>query len=672
MARAVQIASLPLAPGQPDPSREDGKRQIALTFESVLTGRQRQTMQARAALLQYCDIKAAQGLTMLAAYETVAREAEACALPPDLQALVPVANDRSGGAARLSARTLRRWATERKKAGTAGVAPQRSREREPAPVWMDAFLRYYARPMKPSIADCLRQWQEDAPTAQLPSYSAVRTALEKLSHHERARGREGRLALKARSAFTKRDTSDLLPGSVYAADGTTWDREVEHPIHGRPFKPELTTVIDAHTRRVVGWSAGLAEGWQATIEALRHACAACIPAIFYSDRGSGYINEKMDGEITGFLARLGVTPMRALPYHSWAKGNVESFQKQWITLAKRAPTYTGRDMDKEARLLAFKTTRREVALFGQSRLLISWADFLGEVGDFIEKYNNRPHRGLPRIRDAQNGVKRNLTPNEMWAKAVAERGFEPIVPAEEEMHDLFRPYEIRMARRCCVQLGTNSYFDMALDPFHEKEVMVGYDMQDATRVWVREIDRTAEGRIPGRLICVASFEGNSSRYVPVSMEQRAMEQRAKGRERRLQAHLAVVQEELRPGVIDAFAQNVNAPHVEIPSLKFDAPRDAALTPLPPQGEDADSVARSVVSEEVTSFAPAAESAREDERPHFTDDAGFAHWLTRHADQATETDRAYARELLSDRTSREMLRMRGVDCEALRAIAVEHP
>jgi len=469
-----------------------------------------------------------------------------------------------------------------------------------------------------------------------------------------------------------------LPGSVYAADGTTWDREVEHPIHGRPFKPELTTVIDAHTRRVVGWSAGLAEGWQATIEALRHACAACIPAIFYSDRGSGYINEKMDGEITGFLARLGVTPMRALPYHSWAKGNVESFQKQWITLAKRAPTYTGRDMDKEARLLAFKTTRREVALFGQSRLLISWADFLGEVGDFIEKYNNRPHRGLPRIRDAQTGVKRNLTPNEMWAKAVAERGFEPIVPAEEEMHDLFRPYEIRMARRCCVQLGTNTYFDVALDPFHEKEVMVGYDMQDATRVWVREIDRTAEGRIPGRLICVASFEGNSSRYVPVSMEQRAMEQRAKGRERRLQAHLAVVQAELRPGTFLESAPGqpnraFDAPHVEIPAL---LKIQESLT------GDAASPARSVVSEEVTSFAPAgeaardacvvglAQSAREESRPHFTDDAGFAHWLTRHADQATETDRAYARELLSDRTSREMLRMRGVDCEALRAIAVE--
>lgn len=685
---------------QPDRAQlasvEDGKRQIALSIEATLTGRQRQTMQARAALLAYCDGLAASGMTQLAAYETAARAANEGALPPDLQALVVVANDRSGGAARLSARTLRRWAADRRKAGVAGVAPQKSRAREAAPAWMDAFLRYYARPMKPSIADALRQWQEDHPGQALPSYTAVRNALDKLSHQERARGREGRLALKARQAFIKRDTIDLLPGSVYAADGTTWDREVEHPIHGRPFKPEITTIIDAHTRMVVGWSAGLAEGWQGTIEALRHACAACIPAIFYTDRGSGYVNERMDCEVTGFLVRLRITPMRALPYHSWAKGNVESFQKNWIALAKRAPTYTGVGMDKEAKQLAFKTTRRDIALVGSSRLLTRWTDFLAEVADFVAKYNARPHRGLPRIRDAETGVKRHLSPFEMWALAVEERGFEAIVPDEAELDDLFRPYEIRTARRCCVQLGGNSYFDQALDRFHEKEVMVGYDMRDPSRVWIREIDRTKEGRIPGRLVCVARFEGNASRYVPVSMEQRAMENRAKGRARRLRDHLAVVEAELRPGVLldGDFRAPAHAPHVEIPA-------PSRIQESPEQGIAA-SPARSVVSEEVTSFAAAGEAeslctsapgkevslpdracgsdaravglaqsagAEKASRPAFTDNASFARWLVSHADEATETDRAFAAELLNDRTERELLRIRGVDCEALRAIAI---
>ncbi|WP_457798135.1 Mu transposase C-terminal domain-containing protein [Methylocystis sp. S23] len=664
MARGARIIPLPASERSREIAIEGDKRQIEITFESTLTGRQRQTMQARAALLQYCDAKAVTGLSMLAAYEATAREANAGLLPAHLQSLVPVANDRSGGSARLSARTLRRWAADRKKAGVAGVAPSKTREREPAPAWMDAFLSYYARPMKPSIADAMRQWQEDHPEATLPSYSAVRAALDKLSHMERARGREGRLALKARQAYVKRDTSDLLPGSVYAADGTTWDREVEHPIHGRPFKPEITAIIDAHTRMCVGWSAGLAEGWQGTIDALRHACSACIPAIFYSDRGSGYVNERMDCEITGFLARLGVTPMRALPYHSWAKGNVEAFQKQWITLAKRAPTFTGAGMDKEAKQLVFKTTRRDIALVGASRLLTSWGDFLGEVADFIGKYNARPHRGLPRMRDAETGVKRHLSPNEMWAKAIAERGFEAMVPTPEEMDDLFRPYEIRTARRCCVQLGTNSYFDLALDPFHEQEVMVGYDMRDATRVWVREIDKTKDGRIPGRLICVARFEGNSQRYVPVSMEQRAMEKRALGRKRRLEGHLSVVEAELRPGVT---LDPANAPHLEIPApVSFSASpaRDSESSQ-----EEAASPARSVVSEEVERFAAVGEAVSNSGRPAFVDDAAFARWIVAHGAEATETDRAYAAELINDRTTREMLRIKGVDIVALQAIAV---
>ena len=626
----------------------DGQRQIAAHLEPTLTGRQRQAMEARAALLGWCDQKVARGYPLGAAYEETAVEACAGRLPPDLQALVALANDRSGGDARLSARTLRRWATDRKKLGSAGVAPMKTRDPDAAPVWLDAFLRYYARPTKPSVADCLRQWAEDEPGRALPSYAAARLALSKLTHIERAQGREGRLALKARQAFVKRSVDDLSPGSVYVADGTTWDREVEHPIHGRPFKPEITTIIDAHTRRVVGWSAGLAESWQVVADALRRACAICIPAIFYTDRGSGYVNEAMNASLTGFLARLGVTPMRALPYNSQAKGNVERFQQRWVTLAKRAPTFTGAGMDKEAKQLAFKTTRKHIALVGRSPLLITWADFCGEVEAFVGAYNAAPHRGLPRQRDPVTGAKRHLSPNDQWAARVA-AGFEPIVPSVAELDDLFRPYETRMVRRCGVQLGTNSYFDTALDRFHEQEVMVGYDMRDASRVWVREIEATRDGRIPGQLVCVARFEGNAARYVPVSMEQAAMERRAKGRLRRLQTHVSEVEAELRP---TALLDLPPAPAASVDSLEF------------PKRE---TPSASSVGEEVASFAAAEGDAKG--RPRFANDVEFARWIIAHANEATPTDREYAAELLGDNTMMELLRIKSVDLTLLRAVAV---
>jgi putative transposase len=59
--------------------------------------------------------------------------------------------------------------------------------------------------------------------------------------------------------FVRRDISQLQPNDVWTADGHTFDAEVQHPMHGRPFRPEITAIIDVATRRIIGWSVGLAE-----------------------------------------------------------------------------------------------------------------------------------------------------------------------------------------------------------------------------------------------------------------------------------------------------------------------------------------------------------------------------------------------------------------------------
>ena len=35
---------------------------------------------------------------------------------------------------------------------------------------------------------------------------------------------------------------------------------------------------------------------------------------------------------------------------------------------------------------------------------------------------------------------------------------------------------------------TNHYFDPRLEPFHGMEVLVGYDIFDASKVWVRKLE----------------------------------------------------------------------------------------------------------------------------------------------------------------------------------------
>ena len=612
----------------------DERRQIETVAPHDLTARQRSVMEARAAILLEIDRRAlAAGVGATTALATLVSDSEAGRLPTDLAEAARRANDRSDGSGVLTRRTLFRWRTAKAEGGVLALAPQLTRAPEPLPAWFRSFLTFYAAPQKRTVAHALDLWRRAAPGEARPTYAQVRAALAKLTPLERARGRLGPQALKALQAYRSRDTSELLPTSVYVADGKTFDAEIAHPIHGHAFRPEITTIMDARTRRITGWSAALDESAHAVLDAIRSACTgAGIPALFYTDRGPGYVNAAMDAPLTGFLARLDITPMRALPYNSQAKGLVERVNQMWSTLAREVPTYISRDMDREAKTAVHKRTRRDLALVGASALLPAWADFLAAAEDAIARYNERPHTGLPRIRGPETGKPRHASPDEMWAGACAV-GFEPLTVSAEEADDLFRPWEVRKARRCIVEWLGNEYFAVELEPFHGREVIVGYDLKDAGRVWVREIDIVDGERQPGRLIAVAAWGGHRTRYVPVSAEQAAMERRNRGRLKRLEKKLDVVRQELRPAALLDGRADVPAPAIAAPAA---APRPVLVRP--------------------------------DGRPVFSDDVSWARWIIDHPDAATASDRALAAEIATQPTMQRLLAIEGVDVTALRAIA----
>lgn len=639
---------------------EANKRQIAVRAIGHLTARQRQVMEARAAVLLAID---AAGLGRSKAVANFLFNLDAGTASPDVVMIVARANDKPSSArpARISRATIYGWFKAREELGLAGLAPAVTRQKADLPVWFDDFLRHYAKPTKPSVAEALRNYNKTLPAgADRPTEAAVRRCLKKMPQLERLKGRAGKLALRAKLAYTARDTSDLLPTSVYVADGKTYPAEIAHPIHGQPFRPELSTIEDVATRRIVGWSASLDENTFGVIDALRRACAfAGIPAIFYTDRGPGYKNKAMNAPLTGFLARAGITPMHALPYNSQAKGNVERLNQLYNASAKNLPTYVGKDMDKEAKLIVFKTTRRDLAVTGTSRLLPGWDAFLDHVEETIQAYNDRPHSELPRFRDPQLGRTRHMTPNEAWAAKLA--GFEPIVPDEAELDDMFRPYTVRKTRRALVDWLGNSYFAMALEPFDGQDVIVGYDIRDASRVWVREIEEVDDERVPGRLIAIATFEGHKTRYVPVAYEQAAMERRAKGRLGRLQKKLDVVGQELNPNRLLTLT-----PVNPVPEI---APIGAMTLTASPVPVADDHVSRTSAPPALLAASPA---VADDRRPAFHDDVAFASWLLARPDQATASDVALLRDLLTTHSSNELLRMSGLDLDALRSIARSTP
>jgi len=343
--------------------------------------------------------------------------------------------------------------------------------------------------------------------------------------------------LKNIRPFVRRTFDQLQPNDVWSADGHTFDAEVQHPMHGRPFRPEITTIIDIATRMAVGFSVGLAESSLSVLEAISQAAInRGVPAIFYVDNGSGYDNQLLKREGTGLKGLLGFEVSHSLPYNSQAKGVIErSHQTIWIQGAKLLPSFLGESMDREARLAQYKMTRKAVRQGGVLPLM-SWEHFLEFASARVNEYNAKPHRPLPQIADPVTGKRRHMSPNEVW-EAHRARGWEPLTLSKTEAQNVFRPRVERTVSRGELSLFNNRYFSGLLEEFHGEKVHVAFDINDAQHVWVHHMD--------GRFICTAEFGANERAYFPASYIDQSRERRADARLKRIDAHRDEIEAERR-------------------------------------------------------------------------------------------------------------------------------
>lgn len=568
-----------------------------------LTDKQRAERDARKAVLAAIErLQATAGCGREPAMTTLLTTARTGRLDPALDAMLRQARDPRGraGDGYPSVRTLKRWLA------APDLAPKVARKEMTVPPWAKSLLKLYQQPQKPSLAACMEELQVQLPPGiEMPSYHAARRFLDKLGAIERQRGRMLPRELKNLQPFVRRDASGMTPDAIYTADGHTFDAEIAHPRHGRPFRPEITTVVSVPTRRCVGWSAGLAESTWAVMDALRNAVeTAGVPMIWYVDNGCGYKNAAMTDEVTGFLGRLGTTATNSLPYNSQARGVEErSHQSIWVRGAKKLATYMGADMDRQAKQKVFKLTRADIRNTGTSRHLLPWDSFLDFCQAEIDAYNARPHSSLPKTRDPQTGKPRHMSPNEAWQAAIAE-GWQPEMLAAGEINDLFRPEQICTTTRGEIRINNHLYFSRDLAEFTGEKVRVGYDIHDASRVWVRDME--------GRLITVAEFEANKRAYFAENVIEQAARKRAETRLARLEAHAQEVREEL-----DAPALLEHQPVITVPM------------PVPPAAVE---IAGEYCSTENIVALPGIEA-----RPIFRNDPDMYRWLMRNPAQWDEQD-----------------------------------
>ncbi|WP_417913703.1 transposase [Candidatus Electronema sp. JM] len=524
---------------------------------TALKGWQREVMDARVALMrEFSQMEAEMG-TSKAAAEFIHRAAEGT-LPQHVQALFAVANVRGGknGGRTISLRTLMNWKRLALSGPTALAPADVERvladcDREPA--WAQHFRACWHRPGNPSLPETLEAMRKILPEGmKMPTYAQARRWNAKRSVLERERGRKTGSALRVIKGCRHRDTDGLLPMQIGTCDGHTFKAKIAHPVHGRPFSPEVCAVIDVASRYCFGWSAGLAESAQVVADAVRHAATAGpekpiggIFDILYTDNGAGNTAKVNTDDVAGLWKRIGTTFKTGIPGNPQGRGLIENRQKTlWIRAARELPSCTHGKMDKLVQRNNLLKIERDVKAAGKSDLLLTWPQFLEFCEKAIWEYNRRPCSALPKIIDPVTGLRRHMSPLECLMKHISD-GWDikahQLEPAEIDA--LFRPRELRTVSGREVTLfgGKNIYWNQQLAHYHGQKVQVAYDIHDPARVQIWDLE--------DRFVCHADFRANSSRYMPVSATEHAADERAKRRAKIKLDNLAEIEAERR-GIIE--------------------------------------------------------------------------------------------------------------------------
>lgn len=628
-------ASLPAMPAAPRvPSRQEAS-----------------CADARLALLNRAYALQDAGRSLEAAFTLVAHELASPHAPADLLAQLPAANQRlrhGQAVPPVSSKTLWKWHAKHQASGWTGLLP--------APVLAKPLAS-----LPDDVAAVLARYHSTSGAARNLSHCAqavnaelgrpyddwvalchrARRALPKVDRVGLIKARHTGAERDARLPYKRRDTSVLVPNDVWLIDGHTFKAKVRHPFHGQPFAPEVTVVIDAADRFIVGWSISLSENTIAVGDAVRVAVtrAGTTPAMIYSDGGAGETGKKLDCPVAGIYSRLGISHPVGLPGKPQGHGLIErSWRTTMIRCARQYGSYQGGDADshtvRNVRLelareaTAIKRAAADGDVMKLSAKVPSWQQFMQDVAAEVERYNTlHRHRGLPKHTSGPHAGK-HMTPAE--ARAAMHQPVDDVLRVDHAtaLH-LFMPAEVRTPARGWVTLERKQYFSEALmaHGVDGERCRVHYDIHDPGKVWV--------WTLAGDFVCEAQLDGNTIDYMPQSALELAREKRVRSAIKRLEQKIDTAKAELHPQ-LDAPAAG----------MTFAAPQRAAeLAPVPA----------------TAAAAPATPALAAGSRPAFFESAADRYeWLMQHpaawaegdatwlADYADSTDYAALQGYFSSR------------------------
>jgi putative transposase len=212
---------------------------------------------------------------------------------------------------------------------------------------------------------------------------------------------------------------------------------------------------------------------------LEHAAArpVIVPETIVCDRGRVFLSETF----LRACSTLGISLQPAHPRTPTDKGVVErTFGSINTLFCQHVAGYTGPNVTRRG------ADTEEAAVWSLAEL----QELLDEW--IVAGWQNRPHDAL---RDPTNPA-RALSPNEMYAAAVAAAGYVPLPLSGEDYLELL-PVAWRCINAYGIQIDHRTYDCIELDPYRRQSSPhaakrglwpVHYDPYDVTRVWLRTPD----------------------------------------------------------------------------------------------------------------------------------------------------------------------------------------
>lgn len=421
--------------------------------------------------------------------------------------------DKPRASNRLTVKTYHNW--RQAKATRGRAAPKKIQPDMEVKPWYGLLLALRQRPQGGCytwihgqiVAQWDRGWGDD-----IPGYDAVRrVCIEKISAIAQLKGRLTGSALRQHKHWHPRSGADLQPWQEVHADGWNTHFTAPHPKTGEFVTYEVWHFHDASTRYVPPPGIGLTETYEViTAGVERCVRAGGIMAILQTD------STKVVKRSPRFTAdpwaalseRAGFTVVHPKEVgNSQANGICENFNTWLDKQSRELATYQGKGMDsltlKRVKKLTEKMVKasnagdlverdrlqKEAERMGKGRVFTSLEEATAWIEEKCERWNDKPHRSLPKIADPITGKKRHQTPREALQRHI-DAGWKPVALTEDHLVDLFRPHVVcKVTREAVSPVGNGQrYHFPGLGAWNGQEVMVAIDPMEWRAVWIKTLD----------------------------------------------------------------------------------------------------------------------------------------------------------------------------------------